>query len=492
MYTGYVRDITDRLRRERELKDSRARIVAAADEARRRLERDLHDGAQSRLLAVALDLKVIQAALEDPADAERLGHVREELGLATDELRELARGIHPAALTAARPRRRAAHPHPPRADPRRLHLRLRGALPRARRGRRLLPRRRGPDERRPLRRTPPAPTSATTLEDTILTVTIQDDGRGGADPQAGSGLRGMQDRLAALDGTLEIDQPARRGHDRDGGDPVRVVIGEDSLLLREGIARVLEASGIDVVGLAGDYDELIAAVTAAEPDLAVVDIRMPPTHTDEGLRAAKQIRARAPRRPACSSSPSTSTRTTSSRCSATAPRGLGYMLKDRITDGDAFVDAVRRVAAGDAALDPEVVAHLLGRSNGGGPLDELTERERTVLAEMAEGRSNQAIAARMFLSDRAVERHVTAIFVQARPDRHAGEPPPRPRGPHLPPRLRPVDEYRCAHCGTSAAPRATHAAHGPEGRIASACGPRHWRLHHIGRTDHSSTSSRST
>ena len=102
--------------------------------------------------------------------------------------------------------------------------------------------------------------------------------------------------------------------------------------------------------------------------------------------------------------------------------GLGYLLKDRITDGDAFVDAVRRVAAGDAALDPEVVAHLLGRSSSGGPLDELTERERTVLAEMAEGRSNQAIAARLFLSDRAVERHVTAIFsklgLTATPETH--------------------------------------------------------------------------
>jgi DNA-binding NarL/FixJ family response regulator len=202
---------------------------------------------------------------------------------------------------------------------------------------------------------------------------------------------------------------------------VRVVIGEDSLLLREGIARVLEASGIDVVGLAGDYDELIAAVTEAKPDIAVVDIRMPPTHTDEGLRAAKQIRAELPATGVLVLSQYLDEDYVFALLGDGAER-LGYMLKDRIIDGDAFVDAVRRVAAGDAALDPEVVAHLLGRSNGSGPLDDLTERERTVLAEMAEGRSNQAIAARMFLSDRAVERHVTAIFskleLTATPENH--------------------------------------------------------------------------
>jgi DNA-binding NarL/FixJ family response regulator len=202
---------------------------------------------------------------------------------------------------------------------------------------------------------------------------------------------------------------------------MRVVIGEDSLLLREGIARVLEAAGIDVVGLAGDYDELIAAVEEAKPDVAVTDIRMPPTHTDEGLRAAKHIRAHLP---------ATGVLVLSQYLDedyvfallGDGAESLGYMLKDRITDGDAFVDAVRRVAAGDAALDPEVVAHLLGRSGGNGPLDDLTERERTVLSEMAEGRSNQAIAARMFLSDRAVERHVTAIFskleLTATPENH--------------------------------------------------------------------------
>jgi DNA-binding NarL/FixJ family response regulator len=202
---------------------------------------------------------------------------------------------------------------------------------------------------------------------------------------------------------------------------VRVVIGEDSLLLREGIARLLESSGLEVVALAGDFDTLVAAVEETRPDVAVVDIRMPPTHTDEGLRAARQIRA---------ARPETGVLVLSQYLDedyvfallGDGAQGLGYLLKNRITDGDAFVDAVKRVAAGDAALDPEVVAHLLGRRPAGGPLDELNERERTVLGEMAEGRSNQAIASRMFLSDRAVERHVTAIFAKlklaATPDSH--------------------------------------------------------------------------
>jgi DNA-binding NarL/FixJ family response regulator len=202
---------------------------------------------------------------------------------------------------------------------------------------------------------------------------------------------------------------------------VRVVIAEDSLLLREGIARVLESSGLEVVGLAGDLDSLMQAVAEHKPDVAITDIRMPPTHTDEGLQAAHRIREELPR---------TGVLVLSQyldedyvfKLLDNGAQGLGYLLKDRITDGDAFVDAVRRVAAGDAALDPEVVAHLLGRPRAGGPLDELNERERTVLAEMAEGRSNNAIASRLFLSDRAVERHVTAIFTKLRltatPDSH--------------------------------------------------------------------------
>src|SRR5687768_14635334 len=181
---------------------------------------------------------------------------------------------------------------------------------------------------------------------------------------------------------------------------LRVVVADDSVLLREGLVRLLEESGFDVVGQAGDAEDLMRKVGAHKPDVAVVDIRMPPTHTDEGLRAAHRIRAERPR---------TGVLVLSQyldedyvfQLLGNGAQGLGYLLKDRITDGDAFVDAVHRVAAGDAALDPEVVAHLLGSRVAGGPLDELNDRERTVLGEMAEGRSNQAIAQRLFLSDRA-------------------------------------------------------------------------------------------
>jgi DNA-binding NarL/FixJ family response regulator len=191
---------------------------------------------------------------------------------------------------------------------------------------------------------------------------------------------------------------------------MRVVIGEDNLLLREGIARLLEADGIEVAAMAGDLEELMRKVRGHKPDLVVVDIRMPPTHTDEGLEAARRIRMELP---------GTGVLVLSQYLDedyvfallGDGTEGVGYLLKERLTDGDRFVDAVRRVAAGESALDPEVVSHLLGRRRATkSPLDDLTEREKTVLEEMAEGRSNQAIADRMFLSDRAIERHVSAIF----------------------------------------------------------------------------------
>jgi DNA-binding NarL/FixJ family response regulator len=203
---------------------------------------------------------------------------------------------------------------------------------------------------------------------------------------------------------------------------MRVVIGEDSLLLREGIARLLEANGVEVAAMAGDFEELMRKVRGHKPDLVVADIRMPPTHTDEGLEAARRVRTELP---------GTGVLVLSQYLDedyvfallGDGTEGVGYLLKDRLTDGDRFVDAARRVAAGESALDPEVVSHLLGRRRATkSPIDDLTERERTVLEEMAEGRSNNAIAERMFLSDRAVERHVSAIFsklsLTATPESH--------------------------------------------------------------------------
>jgi DNA-binding NarL/FixJ family response regulator len=190
---------------------------------------------------------------------------------------------------------------------------------------------------------------------------------------------------------------------------VRVVLGEDSVLLREGVARLLEDSGFDVVGRAGDADDLLRKVRAHKPDVAIVDIRMPPTQTDEGLRAARVIRAELPGTGVLVLSQYVEEDYALDLLADNAA-GVGYLLKDRIADVDRFVDSVRRVADGGSALDPEVVSQMLGRRRRGSPLDDLSPREREVLALMAEGRSNRAVAVELVVTERAVEKHVTSIF----------------------------------------------------------------------------------
>ena len=192
-------------------------------------------------------------------------------------------------------------------------------------------------------------------------------------------------------------------------DRVRVVVAEDSVLLREGIARLLEESDFEVVGLAGDADDLLRKVGAHKPDVAVIDVRMPPTHTDEGLRAAQRIRAEHPDTAVLVLSQYVEEAYALDLLSESTER-TGYLLKDRIADIETFTDAVRRVASGGSALDPEVVGMLLGRRRRDDPLAALTPREREVLALMAEGRSNRAMADALVVSERAVEKHVTAIF----------------------------------------------------------------------------------
>jgi DNA-binding NarL/FixJ family response regulator len=190
---------------------------------------------------------------------------------------------------------------------------------------------------------------------------------------------------------------------------VRVVVAEDSVLLREGIARLLGERGFDVVGQAADADDLMRKVGAHRPDIAVVDIRMPPTNTDDGLRAALRIRGEHPETGVLVLSAYVEEAYALELVSESAA-GIGYLLKDRIADVDAFVDAVRRVAEGGSALDPEVVSRLVGRSRREDPLGSLTPREREVLELMAEGRSNAAIAESLVVTERAVEKHVTSIF----------------------------------------------------------------------------------
>jgi DNA-binding NarL/FixJ family response regulator len=193
--------------------------------------------------------------------------------------------------------------------------------------------------------------------------------------------------------------------------PLRVVIAEDSVLLREGLARLLEESGFEVAGRAGDAEDLLRKVGAHKPDVAVVDVRMPPTHTDEGLRAAHRIRAEYPGTGVLVLSQYVDEGYALDLLSEST-EGTGYLLKDRVADLDTLADAVRRVASGGSALDPEVVAMLLGRRRREDPLQVLTPRERQVLGLMAEGRSNSAIAEALVVTERAVEKHVTAIFTK--------------------------------------------------------------------------------
>ncbi len=190
---------------------------------------------------------------------------------------------------------------------------------------------------------------------------------------------------------------------------MRVAVAEDSVLLREGIVRLLTEAGIDVVAQSGDAEDLLRKVRAHKPDVAITDIRMPPSHTDEGLKAAQQIRSELPQVGVLVLSQYVE-QAYAMELLADNAAGLGYLLKDRVADVDAFLDAVRRVADGGSALDPEVVSQLIGRRRRDDPLEELTPRERDVLGLMAEGRSNGAIAEELVVTERAVEKHVTSIF----------------------------------------------------------------------------------
>jgi DNA-binding NarL/FixJ family response regulator len=195
---------------------------------------------------------------------------------------------------------------------------------------------------------------------------------------------------------------------------VRVVVADDSVLLREGVAQLLSQAGFDVVGLASNAAELLEQVALHRPDVAIVDIRMPPTHTDEGLQAAQEIRARNPDVGVLVLSQYVRPAYVFELLSESAER-VGYLLKDRVSDLNELTDAVRRVGNGGTVLDPLVVNQLVGRPRqDDDPLADLTEREREVLALMAEGRTNLAIAERLFITERTVEKHVRSIFGKLR------------------------------------------------------------------------------
>jgi DNA-binding NarL/FixJ family response regulator len=192
--------------------------------------------------------------------------------------------------------------------------------------------------------------------------------------------------------------------------PIRVVLADDSVLLREGVARLLTEAGFEVAGQCGTAEALLALVRQTLPDVAVVDIRMPPTQTHEGLVAADSIRSEHAGRVGVLVLSQYVETDFALRLVTDGAGGVGYLLKDRVADVGEFAEAVRRVARGGSVIDPEVVALLVNRRRARGPLDELTEREREVLALMAEGRSNQAICDRLFVTAKTVEAHIASIF----------------------------------------------------------------------------------
>ena len=194
---------------------------------------------------------------------------------------------------------------------------------------------------------------------------------------------------------------------------MRVVVADDAVILREGLARLLTEAGLEIAGLAGDADELVSLVERERPDVAIVDIRMPPTHTDEGLRAAKEIRARAP---------ATGILVLSQHVRASyalellseGSEGVGYLLKERVSDVTELVRALNDVARGGSALDPKIVEGLMLRrpDEASSPLRGLTEKERAVLEQMASGRTNASISRTLYMSERSVEKHISAVFLK--------------------------------------------------------------------------------
>ena len=417
-----------------EVQASRERIVAASDAERRRLERNLHDGAQQRLVALSLQLRLLEGRVgDDPSAQELVSNASTELAESLAELRELARGIHPAVLNhglaaaldslAARSPvadgRRRTTPASPLPEPVELAAYFVAS-----------------EALTNVAKYAQATTARVRVsqEGRNAIIEIADDGVGGADDAGGSGLRGLADRVEALDGRLRVVSPPGAGTDRHRGAAVRVVIADDSVLVREGIAAILSRAGIEVAAQVDDRGRLLDEVDAHVPDIAIVDVRMPPTQTDEGLRAAHEIRARHPQIGIVILSQHVEVGI-ATRLLAETPEGLGYLLKDRVSNVDAFVGALERVADGGSALDPEVVTELFARAQDARAAATLTEREREVLEQMAEGLSNQAIAAEMDITLRSVEKYVSSVFTKLGLPRHRPRAPPRSGGAALPARL---------------------------------------------------------
>ena len=414
--------------RVRSLEQARTQTVDASAATLRRIERDLHDGTQAQLVALAMRLGMAKEKLEDDPTHVDLDRVRELVDAAhrgakeaIAELRDIARGIHPPALDIG----------------------LEGALAT------LAARSAVPTELSVDLQTRPTPaieaiayfcvaellanvaqhaqasraSVSCAQQGTWLRLVVRDDGAGGAQlttvGSSSSGLAGLTDRVHAVDGRLNLVSPL-------GGPTVvtvdlplsllmvgalRIAIAEDSAILRDGLVQLLVDRGFVITGAVGDPAALRSSVAQNPPDVAVIDIRMPPTFTDEGLRLALELRARHEGLGILLFSQYIETRYAADLLADDAA-GIGYLLKDRVADVSDFVEALERVAVGGTALDPEVVTQLLGATRRTDSLSVLTAREREVLALMAEGRSNGAIAHALVVSEGAVEKHVANIFAK--------------------------------------------------------------------------------
>ena len=394
-----------------ELEISRERVVGAAEAERRRIERDLHDGAQQRLVALAMELGRAKAKFSDDPDAARVlvDQAHSQAKEALSELRNLVRGVHPPVLTergldAALSGLAALCPipvdvhvdvpvRPKSAVEAVAYFMVAEALTNVAKHSR-------------------ASHAKVVVEGHgypgTLTVMVSDDGIGGRQPGQPRPVRSCRPgirRGRAAHGGVAVRGP----DDHRGGVAMRVVIAEDSVLLREGLTRLLTEAGHEVAAAEGDAEKFLRAVAAHVPDAVVVDVRMPPTFTDEGLRAALVVRDQWPDVGVLVLSQWVEERYATELISG-RPYGVGYLLKDRVADVAEFLDALNRVASGGSALDPEVVSQLLARSRH--PLGELTPREREVLALMAEGRSNSAIAEALVVGGGAVEKHINNIFTK--------------------------------------------------------------------------------
>ena len=392
-----------------ELAATRAGAVDAAAAELQRIERDLHDGAQARLVALALDLGMAEERFaRDPEGARELvGEAREEAKRALAELRDLARGIRPSllaerglgpALTALA----ARSPIPASVD-----LDVPDGLPHAvENATWFVVSEALANAGKHSRATRVLVTSA--ASDDRLIVEVVDDGAGGASADGERPDRPAQARRGARRHARR-DQPRRGPHLDQSGAAMRVVIAEDLALLRDGLIRLLRDTGFEVAAAVDHPDAFLEAVEEHRPDVCVVDVRLPPTFNDEGVRAALEARRRIPGLPILILSQYVE-QTFAAELFADGRGGVGYLLKDRVADVADFVASVRRVAEGGTALDPEAVAQLLVPAGPDDPLAALTPREMDVMQLMAEGRTNHAIANGLHISESAVEKHVSTIF----------------------------------------------------------------------------------